>query len=170
MKTKPPKPRREPGTLTALEKGLSLSKRQVSALLKLGMPEDVTSARQWRRERQEATPDFSAARARKMTADAARSELALAVSKGELIKRDQAQAEAVHDAIAVRGGLLALEVALPGKLLGLRTHSEIRALLHREFRNVLQLLSDGTYHRGEGVLEVVRSFHPDYEPTSLEER
>ena len=168
-KTTPPK-RRASGTLTALQKGLNLSKRQVSALLAGGMPEDVNEARQWRRERAEITPDYAVARAKKMAADAARSELALAVAKGLLVPLAQAAAEATHDGCAVKGALLALENALPGKLLGMRDYGAIRELLHHEFRAVLNLLADGTFHRADGVLEIVRTFHPGYVPTSPEER
>jgi hypothetical protein len=75
-----------------------------------------------------------------------------------------------HDGCAVKGALLALESALPGKLLGMRDYSAIRELLHNEFRAVLNLLADGTFHRAPGALEAVRKFHPNYVPKSEAER
>lgn len=166
-KTHTPK-RRPAGTLSKLEKGLNLSKRQVSALLAAGMPEDVNEARAWRRERAEITPDYAVARAKKMTADAARSELALALAKGELVPLAQVKAEALHDGLALKGCLLALESSLPGSLLGLQ-YGQIRELLHREFAGVLNALADGAFHPAAGTLEIVRQYFPGYTPTSAEE-
>ncbi len=119
MTKKQKTPRREPGTLTALEKGLSLSKRQVSALLGKGMPSDLTAARRWRRERADLAPDYATARARKMQADAERSEIALKKERGTLMDRQEVFNRERGIGNALQAFWRALEREAPAALLGL---------------------------------------------------
>jgi hypothetical protein len=176
MNTKPaPKKqqnRRASGTLNKLQDALGLSKKRVSVLLKAGMPSDPQAALAWRSEKENGDTVVALRKERiaLVRQQERRARLEADVAEGRLVSRDHVHAETTHDALAVRGSLIALENDLPGKLLGLRTHGEIRRVLHTELRKILNKLAEGEYYRAEGVLEIVRQYHPGYVPTSAAER
>ena len=164
--------RRESGSLVKLQDALGLSKRRVSVLLAAGMPSDPQAALAWRSEKENGDTVVALRRERiaLVRQQERKARLEADVSEGRLVDRDHVHAETTHDALAVRGSLIALENDLPGKLLGLRTHGEIRRVLHTELRKILNKLAEGEYYRAPGVLEAVRAFYPHYTPTSAAER
>jgi hypothetical protein len=164
--------RRESGTLTKLQEALKLSKRRVSVLLAAGMPDDPAAALAWRdaKDNGDTVVALRKERIALVRQQQRKARIEADLSEGLLMPITQAHAESVHDACAVKAALLSLENTLPGKLSGVRDYSAIRELLHNEFRAVLNLLADGSFHRAEGVLEIVRQFHPNYTPTSEAER
>lgn len=164
--------RRESGTLNKLQDALGLSKRRVSVLLSAGMPDQPEAAIAWRnsRENDDSVLALRKQRIALVRQQERRARLEADVAEGKLVSRDFVHAENTHNALAVRGSLLALENSLPGKLLGLRGHNEIRHMLHVELRAILERLAEGEFYRTEGVLEAVRQYYPGFTPTSAAER
>jgi DNA-binding XRE family transcriptional regulator len=93
------------------------------------------------KQRQATTPELSAAKLRKITAEADRQELAAARERGTLTPAAEVFGHGEALGLAVRAALERLTADLPPMLAG-RPASEISAVLHREHRAVLQKLAD----------------------------
>jgi phage terminase Nu1 subunit (DNA packaging protein) len=89
----------------------------------------------------EAGEDYSAARLRKLRAEADRQETLAKREAGELVLASGIMAEGEAAGRAFQNGLSRLEGDLPGRLAG-RTAGEIKKIIHTSFREFLNELAD----------------------------
>jgi hypothetical protein len=89
----------------------------------------------------EASEDYSAARLRKLRAEADRQETLAKREAGELVLASGIMAEGEATGRAFQNGLNRLEGDLPGRLAG-RTAGEIKKIIHASFRELLNEMAD----------------------------
>lgn len=131
----------KPMTVSAQAKALDISPRRCSQLRADGMPHTLAESRLWRRERAEKPTDYLIARARKMAADAERSEIILQQQRGELISRAEATAWQHGVAFMLQAMLRKFEGEVPQLLLGLPLEKS-RPTLKKFVREIQQAVAD----------------------------
>lgn len=140
------KTKRPDGTLNELVAALKIGKRRVSALLKLGMPDDPKAAIAWRKERES---DGSVEALRKerillVKAQREKIETETGVRRGELLPIGEVRQSIYRVCRAARDEFLKLASNdLPPRLEG-ASASEIMKILKAEVHAILTRLSDET--------------------------
>lgn len=124
-----PQKRRESGTITKLAKALGYTPRHCGTLIKSGMPDTITEARQWLSEREDSD---SAAELRRCRIALLREQERLARIKadeadGLLMPRAEVDQQHIAIASATRIFLKKLESELPSLILGLPLSKAIPA-------------------------------------------
>jgi phage terminase Nu1 subunit (DNA packaging protein) len=139
------KPPPRPPTQAALAADLGVSLRTLQNWKREGIDLTDRKALEARaaasKGKLEAGEDYSAARLRKLRAEADRQETLAKREAGELVLASGIHAEGAAIGRAVRNGLDRMEGDLPGRLAG-RTAGEIRKILHATFRELLNEMAD----------------------------
>ena len=139
------KPPPRPPTQAALAADLGVSLRTIQNWKREGV--DLTDRKALQahaaasKGKLEASEDYSAARLRKLRAEADRQETLAKREAGELVLASGIMAEGEATGRAFQNGMNRLEGELPGRLAG-RTAGEIQKILHASFRELLNELAD----------------------------
>jgi hypothetical protein len=139
------KPPPRPPTQAALAADLGVSLRTLQNWKREGIDLTDRKALEARaaasKGKLEASEDYSAARLRKLRAEADRQETLAKREAGELVLASGIHAEGEAAGRAFQNGMNRLEGELPGRLAG-RTAGEIQKILHASFRELLNELAD----------------------------
>jgi hypothetical protein len=140
---KPPSKRRESGTVAKLAKALGYTPRHTGTLLKAGMPDSITGAREWLAERENSD---TAAELRRCRIALLREQERLARIKadeadGLLMPRAEVERQHVAIASAMKAFLRRYEREIPQVCLGL-TLPQSMPLVKAKTRELQNLLAD----------------------------
>ena len=139
------KPPPRPPTQAALAADLGVSLRTLQNWKREGIDITDRKALQARaaasKGKLESSEDYSAARLRKLRAEADRQETLAKRESGELVEASGIFAQGAAIGRAVKNGLSRLEGDLPGRLAG-RNAGEIQKMLRAAFRELLNELAD----------------------------
>jgi hypothetical protein len=140
---KPASNRRESGTVTKLAKALGYTPRHVGTLLKSGMPDTITEAKNWISERENSD---SMAELRRRRIALLREQERLAKIKadeadGLLVHRSQVIADHIRIGSTIASFLRAWEREVPALCLGLPLHQSL-PLVKARTRELQSLLAD----------------------------
>jgi phage terminase Nu1 subunit (DNA packaging protein) len=140
MNAKPKKP-----TIASIASQTGISRQSISAWVAGGLdlsdPEAIADRVAMAKGRASTREDITAARLRKLKAEADRGELLVAKERGQLIPVDVVEEAVTRICSAVKGSIMRLEADLPQMLEGL-SPARMQQIIRQKIDEILTALSD----------------------------
>jgi hypothetical protein len=135
----------KPPSIAAISKATGISRQSISAWVRDGLdlsdPEAVADRVAMAKGRASTREDISAARLRKLQAEANHRELLVAKERGQLVPVDVVEEAVTRICSAVKGSIMRLEADLPQMLEGL-SPPRMQLIIRQKIDEVLTALSD----------------------------